>query len=781
MLGLPSYKEVLSGSSFPPRPFVVSRRPVRVNLGNKIEAVPFRNFKGKFGSYNSPVYSSISLPVARSFGFVKINCRSCFRCGEKGHIRAHCRNGMKCFFCGYVGHSEPTCSLVHKFQSYIRSIRNGGINSVNKVISTIGDNEDTVLASEIFLSDVVVEVRGDSVSVTKLNNLFHEFIPSDDHNWRIRLLPKGDFLVNFPSLDSKKEFLNRGNLVMGTISVVFHSWDFPEVCSFSPDLIRHKYKLSGLPPACWSFDVASFFLKSWGKLVEFVDKRRLGNGLLQCTVTLDVRKDLIIEDCWIALFEEKMFIVLVEDLENVTKSDRGKLLLKRKAIDDGLGGGDDDVGNNALGGMGGRIASSDSGGFRGNRGGGVFRGGLRKVSRTFSPPKPVVSQSLEEGEILADNVVFNRVGGVLDSNSSRWDDWIPSSDLGSSRRFKSSGSLNKGIDIAAPSYFSVLDVSSPLSMDQGKSNNEVEVLRFDHVLLKEVVFSDHSADASDCAMDVNVLKPSLFSPPLRLVSSSKTSQVSCNTCSSASYGILRRIHYEWSVCVSKWEEMLKVKSTFWNVSPSLSLYHWWNSYFLSEGTRRELDAEYNWICVANYDIPDIPVEDINVGIGVSSAFPSMDNVPCGSVNYSSLFDDSDYCEVVTRFHNIRASVRRCLEGDLDRISILEKMDQDLVADFIDENARFDKYAQDFRMDSSLSAQLSLMEDSIPCPVRVSDDHMVVSGNIPISSQSSSYSNINSNPTLYSIIDSFGFILKNPEIFETVSSCYSKGLWVNTSF
>lgn len=254
-----------------------------------------------------------------------------------------------------VGHSEASCKLVLTFQQYIRSIRSGGVFSINKVVSTIGDNEDTLLAADIFLLDVITDVRGRSVTVTELNNLLHDHIESEDHNWRVCFLPKGDFLVNFPSKEMKSEFLRKREMGMGNLSVYFKNWEYPEACSLSSELIRRKIKLSGLLPACWNLEIASFFVKSRGKLVEFVDKRRLGNDLLQCSVIIDVRKDILIDDCWIALFDNRMFIIIVEDLEGEKRAEKGKSSLKRKAFDDGLGGGDDDVGNNAFGGLGGRL------------------------------------------------------------------------------------------------------------------------------------------------------------------------------------------------------------------------------------------------------------------------------------------------------------------------------------------------------------------------------------------------------------------------------------------
>lgn len=48
-------------------------------------------------------------------------------------------------------------------------------------------------------------------------------------------------------------------------------------------------------------------------MVEMVNKRRLGNGLLQCTIIIEMKMDLELEDCWIALFENRTFIV--EDLK----------------------------------------------------------------------------------------------------------------------------------------------------------------------------------------------------------------------------------------------------------------------------------------------------------------------------------------------------------------------------------------------------------------------------------------------------------------------------------
>lgn len=74
-------------------------------------------------------------------------------------------------------------------------------------------------------------------------------------------------------------------------------------------------------------------------MIDIQDKRRLGNGLLQILVLMDIRKDLTVPDYLIAHYEDKIFIILIDDLHfgeesmEVKGSSEGKPLL-----DDGFGG-----------------------------------------------------------------------------------------------------------------------------------------------------------------------------------------------------------------------------------------------------------------------------------------------------------------------------------------------------------------------------------------------------------------------------------------------------------
>lgn len=64
-------------------------------------------------------------------------------------------------------------------------------------------------------------MRGGAVTVTELNNYLHDILASEEHNWRVRLPPKGDFIVNFPSEMVMDEFLRKGEVGFGPVKVVF--------------------------------------------------------------------------------------------------------------------------------------------------------------------------------------------------------------------------------------------------------------------------------------------------------------------------------------------------------------------------------------------------------------------------------------------------------------------------------------------------------------------------------------------------------------------------------
>lgn len=133
--------------------------------------------------------------------------------------------------------------------------------------------------------------------------------------------------------------------------------------------------------------------------------------------------------------------------------------MKRKAIDDGFGGGDDDVGNSVFGGLGGRLGV-------GGRGSGVVpRGSHQQVSKKSDFSSVSVPSSLEEGELVDAEHVTPVVMVESSVFAEQWEAWeCPKSRI-TSRLLPSFVSDKKFPNISEPAFFSVLDGldSSPLT------------------------------------------------------------------------------------------------------------------------------------------------------------------------------------------------------------------------------------------------------------------------------------------------------------------------------
>lgn len=104
---------------------------------------------------------------------------------------------MKCYFCGYSGDNEQIFVLLGRFKFMIRKLDEGGIHEPKRLVSVVGSNEEPNKVSIIFHSYSIVEVRASSISVSELSNVLHREYFNGDRNYRVRLLPKGDFIVNF--------------------------------------------------------------------------------------------------------------------------------------------------------------------------------------------------------------------------------------------------------------------------------------------------------------------------------------------------------------------------------------------------------------------------------------------------------------------------------------------------------------------------------------------------------------------------------------------------------
>lgn len=118
------------------------------------------------------------------------------------------------------------------------------------------------------------------------------------------------------------DFLGRGQIQWGPAKVSFHRWVYPVACSYSPGVSSKRFRLSGLPPSCWHTAAATFFLRGLGLVSDILEKRRLGNELLQLLVLIDVRRDLTLPDFLIVHFEEKVFIGIVSKADDSTPTVR---------------------------------------------------------------------------------------------------------------------------------------------------------------------------------------------------------------------------------------------------------------------------------------------------------------------------------------------------------------------------------------------------------------------------------------------------------------------------
>lgn len=196
----------------------------------------------------------------------------------------------------------------------IRKLEDGGLPEGKSMVCIVGANDEIKQASALLALDVVVEIRFGANTIGELYKQLSILANNKVHNWRVRILPKGDFIVNFPSETCLLDFLDRGMIQCGPAKVSFHRWVFPSACSVASRVSTKRLRLTGLPPSCWHPDAAKFFLKGVGNVVDIQEKRRLGNGLLQLTVLLDVGKELSVPDHLLTHFDDKIFIVLVDDL-----------------------------------------------------------------------------------------------------------------------------------------------------------------------------------------------------------------------------------------------------------------------------------------------------------------------------------------------------------------------------------------------------------------------------------------------------------------------------------
>lgn len=157
----------------------------------------------------------------------------------------------------------------------------------------------------------------------------------------------GDFLVNFPSESVILDYAQRGIIEFGHARVCFRRWDYPDAHFCTRGVTRRRLHLSGLPPMCWHLDLVGFFLKGLDSIIEIQDKRRMGNDPLQLIVMIDMRSDLETPKSWLVHFEEKLLVIILDDL-NISKAPKSEEDEFLPSLDDGFEG--LDVSNAAFGG-----------------------------------------------------------------------------------------------------------------------------------------------------------------------------------------------------------------------------------------------------------------------------------------------------------------------------------------------------------------------------------------------------------------------------------------------
>lgn len=130
--------------------------------------------------------------------------------------------------------------------------------------------------------------------------------------------------------------------------------------------------------------------------------------------------------------------------------------------------------------------------------------------------------------------------------------------------------------------------------------------------------------------------------------------------------------YCWEVALKKWKLLLEPGS-WWGVTPSF-LFSWWNGYFLQEHLRLEMEVDYNWSMVDLFHFGNASGSGLLEEVPVSPR-PVLE--VCGNANYYSKFEELDCEEAMPCFQKSYASVRRSLEGELDRLSVLDQLDKEV--------------------------------------------------------------------------------------------------------
>lgn len=237
--------------------------------------------------------------------------------------------------------------------------------------------------------------------------------------------------------------------------------------------------------------------------------------------------------------------------------------------------------------------------------------------------------------------------------------------------------------------------------------------------------------------------------------------------------IIPSASFAWRVGVQKWRSLLSEPGSFWGITPSFALFRWWICYFELEGIRRSLEAEYNWLSVDMYcDVSQLDVEEFSKK---EDHVPNFDSAACGTVNYYDQFESSDLDDVVLGHCKKSSSVRRSLEGELERLSVLENMDQDMVVSFMEDNLLFDNYSRDFWSGEASNERSEVLKDS---DLMLCED-MILADLSEISGKSSPRSFLFPNSFRFSMNEfillaaSFGFVSCNSGDFEVLFNNFIK--------
>lgn len=124
--------------------------------------------------------------------------------------------------------------------------------------------------------------------------------------------------------------------------------------------------------------------------------------------------------------------------------------------------------------------------------------------------------------------------------------------------------------------------------------------------------------------------------------------------------------------------------------------------------------------------------------------------------------------MVSSFHKIRDLVRRCLNGELERLSILDSLGQEADISFAEDNFRFDQYGLNVWKGGDLSCRVEdencLVEEDLEADPGVGDRMEMGNDFASSSSLSLPINSQFSRLDFLEISSSFGFVFRSDEEF-----------------